>query len=123
MKTKNDLEALFEVGNNKAKLEALAYKNTQIERWNRDLAKVNEIYDKLSFLNDKGIKIEKVFCTEFNEAESQRGFFPILRFPQFLAVFKPVHDGEFDFAGNANGRLTGEFTCESFVKKVSGFIR
>ncbi len=116
----NKLELLFNVEHNKVKLERLTYQEEQRERWNKDLKKINEIYDKLSFLNNRGIRVEKVCCTEFNQDDANRGFYPYLRLPQFLACFHPIHnDKDFDFGGRANGSLDGKFSCETFIKKLS----
>lgn len=118
------LELLFNIESNKAKLKTLTYQEKEKERWNRDLKKINEIYDNLCFLNSKGIRVEKVCCTEFNHQDASRGFYPYLRLPQFLACFNAIHDDkDFDFGGRANGQLDGKFNCESFIKKVSQFIR
>ena len=118
------LELLFSVEHNKNKLKVLTYQEQQQERWNKDVQKINEIYDKLSFLNNKGIKVEKVCCTEFNQNDASRGFYPYLRLPQFLACFHPIHnDKDFEFGGNANGVLTGMFNCETFIKKLAQYLR
>ena len=118
------LELLFNIESDKAKLKTLTYQEEQKERWNKDLKKINEVYDKLSFLNSKGIKVEKVRCTKFNQDDASSGFYPYLRLPQFHARFHPIHDDkEYDFGGRANGKLDGKFNCESFIKKLSQFIR
>ena len=118
------LELLFNEEHDKAKLKTLTYQEEQRERWNKDLEKINEIYDKLSFLNQKGIKIEKVCCTAFNQNDANRGFYPYLRLPQFHACFDPIHDDkDFDFGGNANGVLNGIFNCESFIKKLAQYLK
>lgn len=118
------LELLFNVEHNKNKLKVLTYQEQQQERWNKDLQKINEIYDKLSFLNNKGIKVEKVCCTEFNQENANRGFYPYLRLPQFLACFNPIHDSqEFEFGGRASGVLNGRFNCESFVLKIAKYLK
>jgi hypothetical protein len=120
----NKLESIFNVEYNKAKLKHLTYQEEQQERWNRDLEKINEIYNKLSFLNNKGIKVEKVCCTEFNQNDASRGFYPYLRLPQFLASFHPIHnDKDFEFGGRANGVLDGKFNCETFIKKLSQHLK
>jgi hypothetical protein len=120
----NKLELIFNVESNKRKLELLTWKEKQVERWDRDLKKINEIYDQLSFLNSRGIRIEKVCCTEFNEKDARDGFYPYLRVPQFLATFHPIHNDEnFDFGGRANGVLDGKFSCETFVIKLSKYIK
>jgi hypothetical protein len=117
------LELLFNIEHNKTKLKILTYQEQQQERWNKDLQKINEIYDKLSFLNSKGIKVEKVCCTEFNQKDANNGFYPYLRLPQFLSSFHPIHnDNEFEF-GCSVGFLSGRFNCESFIKKLSQHIR
>ena len=117
------LELLFIIEHNKAKLETLTNQEQQQERWNKDLKKINEIYDKLSFLNTKGIKIEK-YCTEFNQTHANRGFYPYLKLPQFNATFSPIHnDKNIEFGGGANGVLAGSFNCESFIVKLSKHIR
>lgn len=118
------LELVFNVEYNKNKLKRLTYQEQQQERWNKDLQKINEIYDKLSFLNSKGIKVEKVCCTEFNQENANGGFYPYLRLPQFLACFHPIHnDNEFEFGGSANGVLYGKFNCETFIKRLSKYLR
>jgi hypothetical protein len=120
----NKLELLFNIESSKRKLELLTWKEKQVDRWNRDLKKINNIYEELSFLNSKGIKIEKVCCTEFNEKDACNGFYPYLRLPQFLACFHPIHDDEnFDFGGRANGELDGKFSCETLVIKLAKYIR
>jgi hypothetical protein len=120
---KKDLELLFDTESNKTEIKKLSYKEEQIKRWNRDLQKINSIYNELSFLNSKGIKIEKVCCTEFNEKDAYRGFYPYLRLPKFLACFHPIHDDkDFDFGGSANGKLDGKFNCKSFIIKLSEII-
>jgi hypothetical protein len=122
METK--LELIFNVEYNKTKLKRLTYQEQQQERWNKDLEKINEIYDKLSFLNKKGIKIEKVCCTEFNQNDANRGFYPYLRLPQFLATFDPIHDNkDFEFGGRANGDLDGKFNCETFILKLTKYLK
>lgn len=124
MSAENKLELLFNVRINEQKLKNLTFQEEKIQRWNRDLKKVNEIYDKLSFLNKKGIQFEKVCATEFNEDDASRGFYPYLRCPQFLATFRPIHNDEnLDFGGRANGRLDGSFSCESFIERISKFIK
>jgi hypothetical protein len=118
------LELLFNVEYNKRKLESLTWREKQEKRWKKDLNKVNKIYDKLSFLNSKGIKIEKVCCTEFNQRDADRGFYPYLRLCQFGATFDPIHDDEnFDFGGGANGVLDGKFNCETFIKKIAQYLK
>ncbi len=118
------LELLFNIESNKTKLKNLTYQEEQKERWDKDLKKINEIYDSLCFLNSKGIRVEKVCCTEFNHQDASRGFYPYLRLPQFAATFHPIHNNnEFEFGGSANGELTGKFNCESFIKKLSQYIR
>lgn len=118
------LELLFNVELNQNKLRRLTYQEQQQERWNRDLKKINEIYDKLCFLNNKGIKVEKVCCTEFNQEDANRGFYPYLRLPQFHATFDPIHDDDtFEFGGYANGVLDGNFNCETLIKKVTQYLR
>ena len=120
----NKLELLFEREYNDVKLRRLTYQEQQIERWNKDLQKINEIYDKLSFLNNKGIKVEKVCCTEFNEKDVSRDFYPYLRLPQFNACFHPIYnDKDFEFGGRANGKLDGKFNCESFIKKLTQYLK
>ena len=116
----DSLEKTFDKAINKAKLEVDEYNKPKIERWNKDLEKINEIYSKLSFLTTKGIKVEKVCCTQFNKKDADGGFYPYLRLPQFLATFHPIHnDPNFDFGGGANGELTGKFNCESFLIKLA----
>lgn len=118
------LELLFNVEYNKRKLESLTWQEKQQKRWNEDLKKINEIYDKLSFLNNKGIEVEKVCCTEFNQKDASNGFYPYLRLPQFLATFHPIHNDEnFEFGGSANGVLDGMFNCETFIKKVTQYLK
>jgi hypothetical protein len=113
------LESLFNSEYKKVELKKLSFEQQKIDKWNKDLKKINEIYDNLSFLNNKGIKIEKVFCTEFNPEKANRGFYPYLRMPQFMAIFYPIHDNEnFDFKGNANYSLNGNFNYETFVNKL-----
>jgi hypothetical protein len=120
----NKLELIFNVEYNKAKLKRLTYQEEQQERWSRDLEKINEIYNKLSFLNNKGIKVEKVCCTEFNQNDASRGFYPYLRLPQFLATFDPLHDNkDFEFGGRANGDLDGKFNCETFILKLTKYLK
>lgn len=113
------LELLFNIEHNKAKLKELLWQNKQKERWDKDLKKINEVYDKLSFLNKKGFKIE-VCCTDFNQDDVNRGFYPHLRLPQFYACFHPIHDDEeFEFGGSSNGNLSGKFNCETFISKLT----
>jgi hypothetical protein len=57
------LELLFDIESSKAKLKKLTYREEQIIPWNKHLKRMNEIYDNISFLNKKGIKVEKVCCT------------------------------------------------------------
>lgn len=117
-----NLELLFDIEATKKKLESLTWQEKQKNEWNADLKKINEIYDKLSFLNKKGIQIEKVFCSEFNQKNANNGFYPILRFPQFLATFKPIHDDEnFEFEARI-GKLQGKYNCETFIKKITKYI-
>ena len=121
---KNGLELLFNIEVSKKKLQDLNYKNEKIERWNKDLEKVEDIYKKISFLKSRGIKVERVCCTQFKEKDANDGFYPYLRFPQFLAIFHPIHDNsEFDFGGGSNGELSGKFSCESLIKKVSKYCQ
>jgi hypothetical protein len=116
---KTELETLFNKEHNKIKLELLNRQLEQKKRWDADLKKINEIYDKLYFLNNKGIKVEKVCCTEFNEKDAINGYYPYLRLPQFLATFQPIHnDKDFDFGGRANGFLSGKFNCETLIIKI-----
>ena len=118
------LELLFNVEYNKRKLESLTWQEKQQKRWNEDLKKINEIYDKLSFLNSKGIKVEKVCCTEFNQENANRGFYPYLRLPQFHACFHPIHnDKDFEFGGSANGVLDGMFNCETFINRLTRYLK
>ena len=118
------LELLFNVEYNTQKLKTLTWQEQQKERWEKDLKKINDIYDKLSFLNNRGIKIEKVCCTEFNQNDASRGFYPYLRLPQFLACFHPIHnDDVFEFGGSANGKLDGMFNCETFIKKITQYLK
>ena len=118
------LELLFNIERNKTRLKNLTYQEQEIERWNKDLKKIEDVYDKISFLNSKGIKVEKVCCTQFNEKDASKGFYPYLRLPQFLATFYPIHDNkDFDFGGSANGSLDGEFSCESLIKKIAKHIK
>lgn len=118
------LELLFKVEYVKNQLKVLTWQEQQQERWNKDLQKINEIYDKLSFLNNKGIKIEKVCCTEFNQKDANRGFYPYLRLPQFHACFHPIHnDNQFEFGGRANGDFDGKFNCETFIKKLVQYLK
>lgn len=120
----SELELLFNIKHNETKLDNLKWKQDKVDRWNRDLEKVNKIYDKLYFLNDKGIRFEKVCATPFNEQDADRGRYPYLRAPQFCATFHPIHDDkDFDFGGIANGRLDGKFNCESFILKIVEFLR
>ena len=117
------LELLFNIKHNETKLNNLKWEQDKIDRWNRDLEKVNEIYDKLSFLNEKGIRIEKVCATQFNKQDADRGHYPFLRLPQFAATFHPIHnDKDFDFGGSANGRLDGKFNCESFILRIAKLL-
>ena len=117
------LELLFNVEYNQNKLKRLTYQEQQQERWNKDLEKINEIYNKLSFLNNKGIKVEKVCCTEFSQENANRGFYPYLRLPQFHACFHPIHnDNEFEFGG-AIGVLGGMFNCETFIKRLAKYLK
>ncbi len=119
-----NLESLFNIEYNKTKLKNLTYQEKQQKRWEQDLEKINEIYDKLSFLNKKGIKVEKVRCTEFNQDDANRGFYPYLRLPQFLACFHPIHnDEDFEFGGSANGVLSGKFNCETFILKLTQYLK
>ena len=118
------LELVFNVEYNQNKLKRLTYQEQQQERWNKDLEKINEIYNKLSFLNNKGIKVEKVCCTEFSQENANRGFYPYLRLPQFHACFHPIHnDNEFEFGGSANGVLDGMFNCETFIKRLAKYLK
>ena len=117
----NTLEQIFVAGYTKAMLKRAEYIKQQKERWDKDLKKVNEIYNKLSFLNEKGVSIEKVCCTEFNQRDADNGMYPYIRFPQLLLVFRPIHDDpSLDFGGNGNGYgYSGKYSCESFIKRLT----
>jgi hypothetical protein len=120
----NDLENLFDAEVNKNKIKISKYQQEQKNKWDKDLEKVNEIYDKLCFLNKKGIAIEKIYCTEFNQEGANNGHFPLLRLPQFHAIFCPIHDSEdFEFGGNANGKLTGKWNCKTLIIQLSNYIK
>ena len=119
----NKLELIFNVEVNKNKLKHLTWQEEQKERWNKDLKKVNEIYDKLSFLNNKGIRVEKVCCTEFNQNDASRGFYPYLRLPQFPCIIHPLHNTEgMDFS-ESHSNFRGTYNYESFIKKITQYIK
>lgn len=124
MSTKTKLELLFDIEAGKTKLKNLTFEEQRIETWNKHLKRMNEVYEEISFLNSKGIKVEKVCCTEYNAADASRGFYPYLRLPQFHACMHPIFDHpEFTFGFKVSGELDGKYTPESFIVKISKFIR
>jgi len=117
------LELLFDIESSKAKLKKLTYREEQIIPWNKHLKRMNEIYDNISFLNKKGIKVEKVCCTEFNKNDADNGFYPYLRLPQFLACMHPIFDDEnYTFGFSLSGKLDGMCNSETFIKKITQYI-
>ncbi len=119
----NKLELLFNVEYNTQKLKVLSYQEQQKERWDKTLQRMNEIYDNLSFLNSKGIVIEKVCCTEFNQKDASNGFYPYLRLPQFLACMHPIFEDETYLFGFSLGTLQGKYNYESFIKTITKHLR
>jgi hypothetical protein len=124
MNTKTKLELLFDIEAGKTKLKNLTFEEQRIETWNKYLKRMNEVYEDISFLNSKGIKVEKVCCTEYNQSDAIRGFYPYLRLPQYHACMHPIFDHEeFTFGFTASGGLSGMYTVESFIKKICTLIR
>lgn len=113
-----NLEEIFNNSFNKRQIEVNKYRQVKIDRWNQTLQRMNEIYDKISFLETKGIKIEKVHCTEFNEKEADRGFYPYLRLPQFLACAHPIFNDDVYTFGFSSCRISGKYNVKTFIEKI-----
>lgn len=113
---KSELIEVFNEAFEKRKKAHESYMDEKKKRWYKDLDKCNEIFDTLSFLQQKGFKVEKVCCTSFNPQEANNGFYPYLRISGM--VIKPLHK-EKDFSVSS-GRFQGFlFTYKEFVKKLA----
>lgn len=111
---KNKLEELFELEYNKEILDSFE------ERWNKDLKKIDEIYNKLSFLNKKGIKIEKEGCVQYSQKPIY-GIMPCLVLSDYLInIFPTINNYDFEVHSN---EINGKHTYESFIIELCSFLK
>lgn len=115
-----DLENLFNTEKTKKDIQHEKYVNGLKEQWETALAGANIIYDKISFLNNKGYKVEKANCTPFDYSDASNGYYPNVRVNGTTMVQKYNLEDEFiKVSGFGKFQLMGEkHTFETFIQKL-----
>lgn len=117
----SDLEKLFnsELGIKMNETNALEKERMQI--WNEKLKAINDIYEKISFIKNRGVRLDKANCTPYNRTDFVGGMFPrIILFGGGVCI-EPSEKKEFDFqTSKYSDRFpSGHYTYESFIKKLA----
>ena len=117
------LENILDSAISKEKLENQKYVNELKERWENRRIGANYIFEKLSFLKDKGVKISKGNDTDFDYSKAHNGFFPDVRIDNMnlITISKSGDEGDdIRVSGIAQFSIRGEsHTFESFLKKIA----